>query len=760
MQTHRKPTHHNLIGLALSLLLSVAVLPVAPLGSPYAMAPVAMAAENAVVEQAIENTQKTPEDAYLNLPRVVLKNGSIFLVLTPDGMMTEDLSTPYGLYLNDTRYMAGETIKLGGEPLKLIASDVSRGYSGTFKYQNGKGSLPAGDVEVTRNIVIDSLVAEEIVLTNKTAKPIEFDLEVGGAFDFKDMFEVRGQSRKKHGSTALSQTQEGLICRYTGLDNKVLTAWVDFTKGQPEYQALTSKDNSNARPDRSMHSLRYKIKLAPRQSQSIELVMRPDLTQKKLLSYRGYKEHADYLLQQWLKACPQIESDNSNFNQVYAQALRDLYLLRIDTPRGPGFAAGLPWYAVAFGRDQAVTALQTVDFVPAAALKIINLLAAYQGVKDDSFTEETPGKIMHELRTGEMARCKEIPFIPYYGTIDATPLWLVLIDHYVATTGDIEPARRLWQKIEAALNYLERVTPDHFLYYGNSAKDAALTNQAWKDSGDSIMHKDGKLARAPIAVCEAQGYLYDALKGCATLARKLGKIERARELDERAARLKVAFTQKFWLSAENFVALAIDSTSSPCDVVASNAGHLLSSGIIDDKQASAISARLMQDDMFSGWGVRTLATSEKAYDAKSYHNGSIWPHDNSITVEGMQKRGNSASATKIVSALLTVAQNSKDKRLPELFCGYKRGEEKLPVAYPVSCVPQLWCVGSLFQMLKSVTGLTVDSGKVTVKNPSLPGDVNSLKIKVLNSKGQPTIVSIKRSNANSGSGTGFSTDIK
>ncbi len=700
-----------------------------------------------VTKEAIENTQKTPEASYLDLPRVVLKNGSTFMVLTPDGMMTQDPSTPYGVYNNDTRMMCGYTLKIDGEPVTLVSSSTQDGYKANFEYDNRVSNTPAKSVAIKREIVIDapaSRVAERLTLQNHGATTAEFDLEVSFNFDYKDMFEVRGQTRKQHGITyrhisvpAKEKHESKVATLYSGLDKKFLKSEIAFPLPAPS--AITS------------NHCHYSIVLEPNQSLPIEIAYSSatDLAfNSKPENFETILKRIDQQAELWRRENISLQTDNPTFNQIFNQAVDDLFILKIDTPRGPGYAAGLPWYAVAFGRDQVITALQTLDFAPNMAKEVITLLAKYQGTKEDKFTEETPGKIMHELRTGEMARCKEIPFIPYYGTIDATPLWLVLVSRYCDVTGDTKLALEHWPNIEAALNYLKRSTPDDFLYYGSrseAGKQAALTNQAWKDSGDSVMHKDGTLASAPIAICEVQGYLYDAYTGTAKLAKKLGKKELAAELNGRADKLKAHFDKSFWLPPEKFVALALDATREPCDVVASNPGHLLSSGIIDSKQADAISNRLMKSDMFSGWGIRTLSSKEKRYDPKSYHDGSVWPHDNALIVEGMTKRGHQEEASRVIAALFEVAAVSPDKRLPELFCGFQRQDETTPVPYNVSCVPQLWCVGSVFQMVKGMTGLSATGGKITLEHPRLPNGVNDLTMNFPARQGQASqVVKIKR----------------
>ena len=678
--------------------------------------------------------QKTPEQAELDRPRLVIKNGSIFMVLDPDGTMTGGQSAPYGLYVNDTRYLNGLTLAANDKPLKAISSKTKDGYKATFSYQANK-------VTIAREIVIgnasrdsSALVVERLILKNPTDKAVDIDLEINFNFDFKDMFEVRGQARKAHGTTATELSSAQVKAQYKGLDNKILTSAVQFN--QPTKLIKLSKNQA-----------RYQFKLVPHASEFIEYAALPEPSAPTKIDFARHKQQADKDFEIWQRSNVSITCDNPDLNQVFAQAVRDLYLLKITTPRGPAFAAGLPWYSVAFGRDQIITAMQILDFAPDSAKQIITLLANYQGKKEDKFTEETPGKIMHELRTGEMARTREIPFIPYYGTIDATPLWLVLVNRYVESSGDTELARTLWPNIEAALTYLKENTPNDFLFYGSPAadgKESALSNQAWKDSGDSVMHKDGKLAKPPIAICEVQGYLYDAWQSGANLAEKLGKVEEATELKERAKKLKEHFKQSFWLPEQNFVALAIDGSARPCSVVASNPGHLLSSGIIDQTDAIGVAQRLLKSDMFSGWGIRTLSSGEKAYDPASYHNGSIWPHDNALIVSGMRKRELHSEAAKVITPLLEVAMQSKDKRLPELFCGYPREKEATPKPYAVSCVPQLWCVGSVFSMVQSLSGLSNSKQGIQI-DPQLPQGVNWLKMEIPDSsRKRMNIVQIKR----------------
>jgi len=386
--------------------------------------------------------------------------------------------------------------------------------------------------------------------------------------------------------------------------------------------------------------------------------------------------------------------------------------------------------------------------MPQIAREVLPLLAAYQGKKVDPLTEEAPGRIMHELRLGEMAVCKEIAFRPYYGTVDATPLWLVLLCRYVDASGDIKTAETLWPNVETALSYLEKETAgDGFLHYGGKA-GAALSNQAWKDSGDSIMDKAGNLATPPLAVCEVQGYLYESYCGAGKLAARLGKEELARRLNGKADKLKACFKAKFFDAGTKTVALALDGNSRPCLVVSSNPGHLLSSGIVDDEIAGAIVESLLSSQMYSGWGIRTLSQSERRYNPMSYHNGSVWPHDNAMILDGMALRGYADDCSRIFESLVQSADSSDDARLPELFCGFSRKDYDTPVPYLVSCSPQAWASGALLQMLKSSLGMRVSGREIKISQPRLPLCMNSLSIKNLDSAGGRIDLEFKRDPAN------------
>lgn len=655
-------------------------------------------------------------------PRLVLKNGNSLVVLDKSGMIDSRPGSPYGLYQDDTRYLSRWEMRVNDKEATLLNAQTDSGYKGKFLYN-------VDDVLLERELVVADGIAERLRVHNYADKRVNLKLSILHGCDFKDMFEVRGQKRKKTGQHVavdekLMQQSDKIVLqdRYLGLDKQ----------GYITYLSLGKSLN----PKVSSGRVDYALSLSPRAESTIEFRvdtshdLHPRLSgMPDPLWYQETLETADREYTSWETSSPQFKVDWSLLNDMILQSQRDLYLLRQDTPKGPCLAAGLPWYSCAFGRDQCITALQTLPFYPQLAKDVLKVLAAYQGKKHDSFTEEDAGRIMHELRLGEMAHVKEIPFIPYYGTVDATPLWLMLLSRYIDATGDLDVARELWSNVESALSYIDKgVSKDNgFLYYGGK-EGAALSNQAWKDSADSIMHKDGKLATAPLAVCEVQGYLYEAYTGAAKLAARLGKTVKSSELEAKANVLKESFRKSFWLPEQKFVALAVDATAQPCDVVSSNPGHLLNSGLVDDEMANAIVDRLMKDDMYSGWGIRTLSSKEVRYNPLSYHDGSVWPHDNAMIVEGMAAHGRMKEACTVMESLVQSSKTASDARLPELFCGFSRNEFSTPVPYSVSCVPQAWAAGSLFQMLKSILGIKLVDKQIKVDHPLLPASINHLTV--------------------------------
>ncbi|MBX3073103.1 amylo-alpha-1,6-glucosidase [Candidatus Obscuribacterales bacterium] len=685
---------------------------------------IAQASETAAKETLETIARKTLDTsikpAILNHPRLVLKNGAHFLVMDESGLMPDGTSYGYGLYKDDTRYLSMLDMSLNGHSPVLLSASTDEGYAGRFLYGNAADSASGAaeqQIMLKRDVVVNDGVFEKLTVTNFGNSAIDVTLEIKFASDYADMFEVRGMGRKARGQlkeTILpdeTAVTSSVVISYGGLDNKVMSTRLMFD----EKAVSVQKDR-----------IVFKFHLNGQQTKVINMAVGTSFdaafqVSSKVTTFDTEKESADLAYKAWRDTTARVTTSNTEFDRLMERSVRDLYILRQPTPRGNCLAAGIPWFAVAFGRDQEITAMQTLMFFPTLAKDVIEVLAAYQGKQTDSYTEEKSGRIMHELRLGEMARMKEIAFTPYYGTVDGTPLWLVLVSRYFEQTGDIGFIKKHWPEIERALDYLNLESASGYLRYGGK-EGAALSNQGWKDSADSVMYANGKLAKAPIALCEPQGYLYTAWFKAAQMAKAIGNEEQAKALSEKAAALKTRFNRDFWMPEKRGIALALDGDGKQCDVYSSNIGHLLASGILNEKAATECADILMSDEMFCGWGIRTLASSETAYNPMSYHNGSVWPHDNAMSIEGLCRIGRSADALRVMSGLFETSKFRPDMRLPELFCGFSDRNFDRPVWYPVSCAPQAWAAGSVFQMLSGCLGLIPDaqSGSLRVVRPALP----------------------------------------
>jgi glycogen debranching enzyme len=661
-------------------------------------------------------------------PRTVLKHGSHFLVVDQSGNIPHNNTLGYGYYRYDTRHVSQWEILIDDASPSLLSSSSEGGFVGTFLYTNPQtANLPQQKITINRDIVLADLLWQRFVLQNFHNEPLSFALKMRFQSDFADMFEVRGLNRSSRGEMMVplsSADGRSHYLAYRGEDGMLLETAIEFIDILPDVV--------------NEGELVFHIHLPARQRRTFEIRIATKWDGHQ--SSPAHGEHdfatakvvAEERCRDWYQQVTHMYSSNELFNRTMQRGLRDIYILRQPTPKGFGFGAGVPWYCAVFGRDSAITAMQVLPFAPDVARECIEVLAAYQGQLQDDFRAEMPGRIMHEIRFGELARTKHIPHSPYFGAVDSTQLWLILLCQYVQWTGDLQFARDMWPAVKLALNWLDETTDGEYLTYKRMSAEG-LENQGWKDSGDSVMHVDGTLALPPIAICEAQAYLYAARIELSHLATVLGHGPLAQRLLDQAESLKKAFIRDFWMADENFVALALDANFKQVGVMSSNPGHCLFTGILDDDKANAVADRLLSKELLTDWGIRTLSSSTVAFNPMSYHNGSIWPHDNAIIAEGFRKLGRVADVHKIMKSLFDMAQHEPDFRLPELVCGFDRDGADTPINYPVSCSPQAWAAGSMFQIVKACINLQPDAynNRVRIVEPSLPDWLENLTIRGL-----------------------------
>lgn len=672
-----------------------------------------------IVETASESPFYIPATSPTTRPRRSLKYGDNFIVLDSHGDMGATEGGSDGLFHCDTRFLSRLELRLNGMPPLLLGSNVrddNSVYSADLTnpdiMQDGQIVLQKDTLHIVRTTFLWRAIAyQRIAVRNHGDHPIRFDLSLQFDGDFADLFEVRGLGRPQRGivQCKLGGPQEVLL-RYKGLDWKVRRTTMLFDP------APTRLEQGIA-----MH----RLELAPKQHVSIFVVVecnrdedtRPQPFFAAMIAARRELRAAT-------RRAATVRTSNDIFNEVLCRSMADLYMLITDTPEGPYPYAGIPWYSTTFGRDGLITALQMLWFDPDVARGVLRRLAVYQAKTFDEVADAQPGKILHEMRGGEMASLHEVPFGLYYGSVDSTPLFVLLAGLYVERTGDVETLAALWPSVERALGWIDGpgdLDGDGFVEY-QRANDKGLVNQGWKDSFDAVFHADGRLAEGPIALAEVQGYVYAAKRLAARCARLLGHEERAGKLDTQARALAARFEEAFWCPEIGTYALALDGKKQPCRVRTSNAGQLLFTGIVRSDRAPEVAAGLLSPRFSSGWGIRTVASTEARFNPMSYHNGSVWPHDNALIALGFARYGLSQAVDGVFTALFEAAGYMDLRRLPELYCGFQRRRRQGPTLYPVACAPQAWASGAPFLLLQAALGLEFDPARNEIRlcNPSLP----------------------------------------
>jgi len=685
-----------------------------------------LACGNVAVETAEERfavAATTATALALYRPRT-LKHRDSFLVLDHHGDAQALGETAEGLFHEDTRHLSRMALRIDGERPLLLSSGVSEDNAlltvdltnGDLPARGDRPTLPRDTVHMRRVIVLgDGALHERIHIRNYGAETITIELTLAHEADFADIFEVRGMRRALRGTLAPPVTEDnGTLFSYRGLDRVLRTTHIAYDPPPTSWRGAEA---------------RFALRLAPGEQRTLALSVHCRRQGSAAQHATGDLGFDGWLARHraWTAARKRevalIHTSNEAFNDWLNRSRADLDMLS-DAPDGPFPYAGVPWFSTAFGRDSLITALQCLWLDPVLASGVLRYLAARQATTLDPARDAEPGKILHETRRGEMAATGEVPFGLYYGSVDATPLFVMLAAAHLDRTGDTALARELWPKVEAALGWMERHGDrdgDGFLEYGRRTAEG-LANQGWKDSWDSVFHADGRLAEGPIALVEVQAYAYAAWLGAARIARTLGHPARAERLEARAETLRRRFNEAFWCKELGSYALALDGSKQPCRVRASNAGHALLGGIVPAERAARVAATLLEPRSFCGWGVRTLAEGEARYNPMSYHNGSVWPHDNGLIALGFARYGLRKPLVRLLSGLFDAALWTDMKRLPELFCGFPRLSGQGPTAYPVACLPQAWASASAFAVLGALLGVTFrpEQQQIRFVRPVLP----------------------------------------
>jgi glycogen debranching enzyme len=654
---------------------------------------------------------------------VKILDGNTFVVSAENGDIEASLTDPTGLFSFDTRFLSRWVLTVNGERLNALSVDDLQYFETRFFLVPGTGTVYIdAKLSVIRRRAVGNGFHEELTILNHDEKPVRLEVRVEAGCDFADLFEVKDALKKK--GTYSTRAERGrLVLRYERETFRRETVVSASAPHKVDQEGLT-----------------FRVRLEPHGSWTTDLDVVTAhgaggtyVQPKYARGAKRAKPSMELSLERWLAEAPRVESDHAELKSIYRRGLVDLAALRFSPPIAGGRslpAAGLPWFMTMFGRDSIFTSLQALPFTPELAATTLLALGDWQGSRSDDFRDEDPGRILHEMRYGEMTAFEERPHSPYYGCVDATPLYVILLDEYERWTGDRKLVRDLEHQARAALRWIDEYADlmgTGYIWYQRRNEKTGLENQCWKDSWDSISYRDGRLPGFPRATCELQGYAYDAKVRGARLARLVWKdVELAEQLERDAADLKRRFNRDYWVEDGEYFALALDTEGKQVDALASNNGHLLWSGIVDKSKAKAVAGHLLGPRLFSGWGVRTLAEGEGRYNPIGYHVGTVWPFDNSFIAWGLRRYGFKEEAARIAAGILDAAEFF-DGRLPEAFGGYPRPLTKYPVQYPTACSPQAWSTGTPLLLLRTMLGLE-PVGEHLVIDPALPSTIGHLEL--------------------------------
>ncbi|MBI3848046.1 MAG: amylo-alpha-1,6-glucosidase [Planctomycetes bacterium] len=666
-------------------------------------------------------------------PLRIIKEEDLLLITDESGDIRPELRHWTGLYMADTRFLSRCDLRIEHRRPVLLASSPETEFESTFLLtnnqilRNGYDEIPARTLGVRRRYLIEASVLHEVELTNFHVSALDVLVEIGFDADFVDLFEIRGLTRRKRGHRQADESRrDQLVFSYVGLDGIKRETRIRF-RGEP--QSIARGTASYLLSLESGERVALQCEIEAIVERPPEAAVDPRRRDRKETTRRSYVS--------WARGCTEITTDSEFMNRLLDRSARDLRNLITDQAEGIFPMAGLPRFNVPFGRDGIITALQTLALNPDIARGVLRFLANRQGSKVDPWNAEEPGKILHEVRAGEMARLGEIPFQLYYGSIDSTPLFVVLLACTTFWTGDIALFRELEPNLARALEWMEKYGDRDgdglFEYAGPDSRPGeqyrkGLRNQGWKDSPTAVLCDDGTPADPPVALVEVQAYAYLAYERASCVYRALGELERANDLERHAAQLRDRFHRAYYDPQTRFYALALTGAKRRVTAIASNPAHALWAGIVPVADARFVAERLLQPDLFSGWGIRTLAVGQPGYNPMSYHNGSVWPFDNSIAAAGLKRYGFDEAAHRVIEGVVDASIHFEAQRLPEVYCGFSRDESQLLSAMPGSCSPQAWSAGAAFLFVATLLGIEPDGLRRRVRfRPTLPPRLGELR---------------------------------